>query len=149
KGESVDTLLWRRLGIRDEELLCILPALVVPEFGVRGHLIHLSGHSFDVFDNQLVKIGIREFTADAKSLTHGKLVLLVEIKDVNVLVDSLSNRPGYGNLDPTIGGGADDCATAGHTLEIFFGLAGVEGFKEKMHDNPSCYLLFLDGDKQF
>ena len=58
EGEGIYTLLWCSLGIRDEELLGILAVLVVSELAMRGHFIHLPSHSLDMFDNQLIQIGI-------------------------------------------------------------------------------------------
>lgn len=116
---------------------------------VQHHLVYLLGHRLDVVDNEVVKITVAVLAAHTQHTTNGELVVLVQLKHINVLIHTVCHLPGNCQVIGTTGRRTDNhIATAART-QILLRLGGVEWLEERVLDHThgltTLLLLLLHG----
>src|SRR3569833_470575 len=97
------------------------------ELFVLHHLIDLPRHGLDVFHYHLVQIRIRVF-ADAQYAAHRVVVLLLQLKHIDMLIHTISHLPRDGKMIHAPRRRSDDVFVGCLCVVFFFGLGGVVGF---------------------
>ena len=80
-GITSKPLFYRQYEITYEQRTCFCSGSLL-EFLMGSHLIYLSGHSFDVRDNQFIEVTVGVFVTHAQLSSDGEFVCLVKLEDV-------------------------------------------------------------------
>ena len=97
-------------------------------------LHHLACHALDVVDNQLVQIGVGVLASDAQDFSNRKFAVLLELQNIDVLDDTVSDRPSDSKMVVAPAGRADDSLSGRLRTQVFLGLSRVEGLEKGVLD---------------